>query len=308
MSDLLDLSIKISDTQETIRMIEKGLADFPGDQGMTASLHSLLRRAESLEAEFIRESNRKQVDVCSYRIFPDNPRPQSILEVGTALADFQRWFSTLYDAIKTGPKKIAKLAAETLSESRLDFGFTYTGSVGVVMTIPSERALFGTPLQTAMLKSVELLGTTDRETLHQFSRELGAATIRALYTWLKDHADSGSGADLAWVSGEKVLAEVRANHSQLRALGTMISETSEVKEEEFEIIGWMVGADTTSRTFHMAFHEGEEIRGSLSDSIGEDFTIEIPTQYQALIQKHSSTKYTTDQETVRYILLGLKRL
>ncbi|HWR72899.1 MAG TPA: hypothetical protein VN604_06995 [Nitrospirota bacterium] len=307
MKNLLDIIQKISSTQDAIRKTQDLLRQFPKDYTIMANLESLIRRASALEDSFLHRAHQEHMDVCTYRMIADDNGNYPILSLGSALSDLQRWFSTVYDSLKNGPKQRARLAPEVLKFTTLNFAFTFTGSVGVAMTIPSERMLFDNDLQRAMHKTVEMLKAESSDQIHYFAQELGAASVRSLYNWVSDHIKTGVGAEIRWLRDLEILTDITIDHLHLSNLGKAIEETSDTKEEILELTGDLVGADIQRHTFHMAFEEANEIRGTMSENIGIEYTVELPKRYIANISKSSYVNYATEEEYIRYHLLNLKK-
>ncbi len=306
MSTLLDTIEKLQSTQEAIRRTKELLAKHPRDYGMLANITSLEKRALSLEEDFLAEASTEHLDICTYRMFADERKTYPILAVGSALSDLQRWFSTVYDALKHGPKRRAKLAPETVQQSTLDFAFAFTGSIGVAMTIPSERLLFDNDLQRAIQKVVEMAGADSSEKIYHFAKEVGAASVSAMYRWVSDHVASGTGAEIKWMRNQAEVVAGTFEKHQLADLGRAIEQTSEETEETLNVVGDLVGADINRHTFHLVFEEAEEIRGTMAESIGLEYTVELPRRYMAVIRKISFVNYAKDEEYVKYHLLELK--
>jgi len=307
MNNLADIIIKISDTQAAIREVESAMALSPTRSALQLSYNSLMKRHEILEAKFIKYASDDHLDVCSYRVFSEADNIYPIFAFGSALRDFQKWFSSIYDALKTGPKQRARLSADIIAESSLNLAFTYPGSIGIAMTIPSERMLFENDLQRAMVKSTEMLRAINSDQVHQFVQELGAASIRSLYLWVTDHVNANLGVDIQWITKESSVAKISAGVERMRALKQAIEETSDIEETVFETRGWLVGADTQKHTFHMVFVGADEMRGKMSESIGDSYTVELPQQYIAKIRKTAFINYATDEEKVTYFIESLRR-
>ncbi len=306
MNALLDIVQKLTDTQAAIRKTEELLRECAGDRVILANLESLTKRASKLEDEFLVASHHAHLDVCTYRMFAEEAVDYPILAVGTALSDLQRWFSIIYDALKNGPKKRAKLPPDVVQESTLNFAFSFTGSLGVALTIPSERMLFENDLQRAMQKTIEMLRADSSDQVLYFAKELGRASIHAFYRWIDDHVKAGTGADLKWLRERQEVASIRVGHAHMANLEKAIEVMSDTEERMIELTGLLVGADTLRHTFHMVFEEADEIRGTMSESIGKEYTVELPKQYFAQIRKSSFTNYATEQESIRYHLIALR--
>lgn len=306
MNALLDIVQKLQETQEAIRKTKELVVRFPNDYGLLSNLESLGKRASTLEELFIAEANIENLDICTYRMFTEKRKTYPILSVGSAISDLQRWFSIVYDAFKSGPKKKAKLTSEIIQQSSLDFAFTYTGSVGIAMTIPSERLLFDNDLQLTIKKTIEMANAESSDQIHFFAKEVGTASIRAMYHWVKDHTDAETGAEIKWIRDQKEFVSALFEPQHLADLGRAIEETSDETEEVVEVTGNLVGADINKHTFHLVFDEADEIRGTMAKTIGLQYTVELPKKYTAVIRKTSYINYATDEEYIKYYLLELK--
>lgn len=308
MSNLLDIAHKISETQDAIRKAEDVLKEFPNDSSLLATLDSLAKRASELEVSYLSQANRDHLDVCSYRIFAEDVVNYPIISIGSALRDFQRLFSTIYDALVNGAKRRARLTPETVALSTLSYGFSFSGSVGVALTIPSERMLVDNNLQAAMQRMVEMIKAESSDQVHFHTTELGSASVRALYQWADDHVKGGVGAEVRWIHQNQEFASIKVDAERLKNLERAILETSDEEETTFTLEGILVGADTKTHSFHMVFEEAEEIRGLMSENIGEEYTVELPKAYKAKIRKTASINYATEKESASYYLLALERI
>jgi hypothetical protein len=305
MSILLDIVQKLQDTQDAVRKARGVAARYPADRAVLVNLESLERRALSLEQTFLAEAHTDQLDVCTYRMFAEDRHTYPILAVGSALGDLQRWFSTVYDALRNGPKVRAKLAPEILQQSTLNFAFAFTGSVGVAMTVPSERMLVDNDLERAMRKTIEMGRAESSDQIHYFAREVGPASVRAMYRWVSDHTDSGTGADIRWLRDQSEVVSALFEPRHLANLGRAIEETSDTEETTLELVGDLVGADIHRHTFHLVFEDADEIRGTMAESIGIEYTVELPRRYRAVLRKSSFVNYATEEEFIKYHLLEL---
>lgn len=306
MSLILDLIEKISDIEEGIRKNQELFAEFPESLAIAQNLRSLEKRKESLELRFREVSSKEHLDVFEYRMISEIG--YSALSVGNTLTTFQRWFAVVFDALKNGPKRRARLSPETTLQAELSFGYSFSGSLGLTFTIPSERTLFENDLQLAIAKAFEMARSNSSDQIAYFSRELGPAVIRALKDWAQSQIDGGFAVTARWFRGDEVTHSFECSQSQLRELALAISETSDELEEEIIVRGDLVGADTVNKKFHFNPLEGPDIRGSMSDTIGGRMVLELPRRYEAIIRTLTFINYATDEETVRYHLVDLKKV
>ncbi len=143
MSALLDIRDKLRDTHAAIARAEVELSVNRDDEGLGLMLESLVQRQRSLESAFLEAAYRDQVEVCSYRLIKEQDGNFPIAALGDTLKNFQTWLTTIFDAIRTGPKEKARPSADIIQQTTLDFGYGFAGSLGLVFTIPNERLLIG---------------------------------------------------------------------------------------------------------------------------------------------------------------------
>lgn len=306
MSRMLETEEKLRDTQAAIAHLESAIAEAGNSFALELMAGSLRKRRDVLEEQFLASTNEVGVDVCSYRLFGDGERPK-VAGVASALLDFQTLFSVTVDAMKNGPKQTSKVAAEIISQTAFDFAYSFSGSVGIVFSVPNNRLLFGdADLDAGINVLFEMFKARTAADLSAFARHLGPAPIRLLYRWVSDHLAWGLGAEIEWRRGHEVRSTVLAQLPDFRRLRAELDAAGEERTEEIRLIGELVGADTHRKSFHMLFPGGGEVRGSFSDAIREDQTVELPHRYLATIRVTRQLKYSTDREEESYFLLRLE--
>lgn len=183
MNDLLDTIEKLQDTQAAIRRAEKAVLEHPEMPSVALSLKSLRKRQQSLEALFSSLADDQWFDVCSYKLLPEKEGRPTLPSLTNTLGDFQTLFTLVYDTIKNGPKQRGRASAEATAATTFGFGYSFTGSVGFVLTLPNERLLTDeTDLDRAMSTVFEMARAQSPQDVAKFAKELGAAPIRTMYT------------------------------------------------------------------------------------------------------------------------------
>jgi hypothetical protein len=144
----------------------------------------------------------------------------------------------------------------------------------------------------------------------EYSKRLGPASIRALYKWAYDHADSGLGVDLQWRRKQQIRAQLFEQKPEFQKLHETIGFTSEENITEETVYANLVGADIERQSFHLKLDGGEEIRGRLSEAlvIGEKQPVELPRRYKVTIKKTQRIRYSTEEEDISYQLLSLEQV
>jgi hypothetical protein len=308
MSDLLDIQEKLQDTAAMLAQLERDLARHPDAFGVQLNIMSLEKRKRKLETELSAATAAMGLEVCSYRIMPEQARVKLAGVTGT-LGDYQSLVSSFYNAIKNGAKHTAKLGAEVAAQTAFDFAYAFTGSVGFVFTVPNETTLFDNTVMDESIRLIFEVAKAQRpEDILAFARRLGPAPIRALYKWADDHVKASFSADIEWRRGEVVRQKVLIQWLEFERLRQAISETSDESSEEFTLGGLLVGTDVTKRTFHFQPDDGSDVRGKSGEVISPSHPVEVPKRYEAALRKTTKIHYSTEQEDVSYELLKLEAI
>jgi hypothetical protein len=306
MTALLEIQEKLLDTSATLSRLERLLVSHPHSEAVLGNLRAIQNKQRILEDAFLEEANKVEVDVCTYRLIPDNNRA-NISSLARILDGFQSAFSLAYEALKEGPKKKSTLNQESREHTSLGFAYSFSGSVGIVMTLPNERLLLGeTYVDEAMRLVLQMAQSTTSQEIAGFAKKLGAPPVRALYKWAAEHTHSKFSADIEWRRKEQIRSHLFIQQPQLEQLRKAIEQTSEEKEVVEEVSGDLVGADVTRKSFHLKTPGRGEIRGTFADAISTEQTVELPKSYVATIRKRTRIVYSTEQEQESYFLLRLK--
>ncbi len=306
MSKLLETIEKLRDTEAAIKRLERTAAQHPELPSVTASLRSLYKRQRDLEVAFSTQTDEEWLDVCRYRILPEREESLTLPSLTSALGDFQALFTLVYDTMKNGPKERGRASADAAAATTFGFAYSFTGSVGFVLTLPNERLLMNeTDLDRAMSTVFDMAKAETPEEIAGFAKELGAAPIRTMYRWVSDHVRSGLNVDINWQREEEPRANLFIQVPELENLQQAIDATSDEVEEILVITGQVVGLDVRNHSFHIELEDESEIKGKMSEGVGFEHTVEVPNRYTAHIRKTTKINYATDQDIVSYYLLSL---
>jgi hypothetical protein len=307
MDDLLETIEKLQDTQAAIRRAERAAAEYPDLPSVALSLRSLQERHQALESAFSSLADEQWFDICSYKVLPEKDGRVTLPSLTSSLGDFQALFTLVYDTIKNGPKQRGRASPEATAATTFAFGYSFTGSVGFVLTLPNERLLVDeTDLDRAMHTVFEMARAESSDQIAVFAKELGAAPIRTMYKWATDHVRSGLSVDIDWRREEQVKSKLFIQVPELENLQHAIAATSDEVEETLTVTGLLVGAHVHTHSFHMELEDGSEIRGKMAEGIGSEYTVELPRRYTAHILKTTQINYATEEDIVTYYLLSLR--
>lgn len=306
MSELLELQRKLQDTTATITELERRIVQRPQSRGLRLSLESLVKRREDLQADFDELADHESLDVCTYRLFQETDDGLSLGGYSGALSEFQKSFSSLYDAIISGPRKRTRLSPDVVQATRFRFGYAYAGSVGVVLTINRQRMLIDIgPLTETITTFFSLAEAPTREDIREIGRRLGPAPLRSIFRWADVHVADGIGADIRWRHGEQTTS-LLLQRDEMQRLRDEIGATSEEEHEEFTLTGTLSGASMETKRFDFRPDNGDTIRGHFTDAINAEHEVRIPdVRYQATVEKVTTVNYSSEEEKVVWKLLRL---
>lgn len=309
MNAILDIQTKLQETHGEFASISKIVAKDPSNLALQAIARSLGKRQENLERAFQEAAMQNQWDVCSYRLIKSDDARFPIVAVGNALRNFQGWFSTVVDALKTGPKMKAKVPADIAEQTTLDFGYSFAGSLGMAFTVPNEHQLFGdTKIEEALRWMEHMVQAKEPAQLVEIAKTCGVASIRKMYAWAETHAKYGASVDVNWHHRKEVKSHFFVQSREAQFLCDMIEATSDETSEEVSTIGLLVGADVSHREFHMTFPHADEVRGKFGPEINVETELTLNKTYQVRLRKKSIATYSTDTEKVTWELLSFKAL
>lgn len=303
MSALASIAKSIQETNAQLATLQRELASHPHERSLLVNIRALEKRVRMLEARFEELAKNQYLDICDYRLIAAIPDRYPIAAVGTALSTFQNMVTVFFDAIKTGPKTRARVAADVAELASMNLGYTYAGSLGFTLTVPNERLLLvGSDLDLAIERAFQVINATEIDDIAALAREVGVASIRSAYGWAKHHARFQMSADIEWKRGSEVRNRTTAHSEQLARLADLIEKTSEVTQEQVTLVGTLVGVDTHLGTFHFEPETGESIRGRLAETFGVENPVRIPSVVTVELSKRTKVHYSIEKEEITWEL------
>jgi hypothetical protein len=305
MSVLARIQEELRDIGACIAHTEAALAGAPTSNSALLTLQSLEKRQRVLEEQFLTAASEMELDVCSYRVFSEEERPQ-IAGLASVLADFQKLFSVTYAAIREKkPRERSRIKALTAAQTSFGFAYSFAGSVGFVLTLPNDQSsLYDTDLDETMRIVFSMARTPRPDAIVEYARQYGPAPIRALYKWADHHVEYSSGVGIEWRRLHDIRSELLIQRPELAQLRDAIALTSDVRSTRIEVAGELVGIDVQRRTFHLKTDQ-RDYTGALSDAI--TLAVEVPQRYQAVLEERVVTKFSTDEESTIFVLETLSR-
>lgn len=279
MSKLAQLQKDLQSASAAVAHAERVLSQHPNVPSVLATLRTIQARRASLEEQFFAAADEAGLDVCGYRIEHEGSTA-TISGLTAVLGTFQRIFTTVYNALENGPKKTAKVSAESVGATSLGFAYSFPGSVGVMMTLANDRMLFESKLDDAMKKTMELISADDPLHIQELTDVVGLPAVRLAHEWAQENVKAGFGADIVWQRDDVIKSELRVQVPQIAALESVIRNMS--AKEEIVLVGELLDVSVSEHTFRMKVRD-KIINGTFDAAISASKPAQLPKTYQATV-------------------------
>ncbi len=308
MSDYAFYLNRARESAGLVSQLEAALSRDPADRGLRVTLRSAVRMAERTERELYDVAHAEQVDLVRYRLVRQVMEAFGVHSVSKSLELFQETVSYVYAAVTGQPRVRANLSKADKRDSELLFGYSYAGSLGVVLLAPSQRGLFVTKFDDVVKTINEVFDISNNDELRDAARKIGPAAVRKIYEWSEANYDAGYDLDLRWTNANAVESGRYLETRQFGRLTELISATSDVEETRARITGTLVGFDSVYRTFHLVEPDGESFKGQLTLDFPQRRETIVNKTYEATILSEVVTKFSTGEQTTKHRLAELRQI
>lgn len=305
MSGFDALLNRLREAQANVAEMQMAARATPNDTYVLANLQSVQRFVRNIESEWEQSCLVNQIEVCRYRLVRNEANRFSVSSFTRSLLDFQELFTQVADAVENGPKKVAKVAADIRRKATFDFGFTYPGSLGVVLFSESERSLFGGALDKAVDAFMQVIQVQDEFQVRDLARELGDAVVKRAFDWASVNGDANLSIDINWATLNGTKKGAFIDVAQQKRLVEIISKASDTELTNFKVVGALVGIDLKTEKFRFVVRDGADIAGTLAASLPRHSQWAVNTNYVAQIEMESVTNLATLQTKKDYRLKAL---
>lgn len=306
MNRLSAIQVSLREISEGIARFERALAANPTSDSLLLGLRSLEKYKDKYAREFAIVAADFGTDICRYRMFRENRR-ESLTSALAVCIEFQRLYSLVYKALKTGqPVGSAQVGDEIAKETELGLAYSFNGSIGFALTLPNETVIVEPRVDQAMRLVFEMVGATEQAAVAEYKRKLGQAPMRALYDWSSLHADNELGADISWHRRTESKAHVLLDDVHLGKLAKLLTQRMPPEEETFEVpLCTLTAINTTRRTFSLTIPYIPPISGALHAAVDRDHTVEVPADYSATLKRITERSLGAENDSETYLLLRL---
>jgi hypothetical protein len=196
MSGLNSLLERLRKAYASVAEIEQVARRLPNDEYVLANLTSLKCDIDDLEGQWREFARSEQKEVCRYRLIPTTQMNYALSHVTRSLLDFQGLFSQIYDSLVRGPRSRIRLSEEIIEDTRFEFGFSYPGSLGIVLMVQGAPGLLEDKYDSAIDALMQISEVENEDSVRDMSRTLGGAVVKRAFDWSKINLSAGYTVDI----------------------------------------------------------------------------------------------------------------
>lgn len=280
---------------DAVAKLEAELQRQPDNRALQVNLVSQRRLAERAKEELDHLAALNVIEVCEYRLVPEEGGGYSLGHVAESLLKYQLLFSQIYDSVKSGPKKRAVFGREAEKESALEFGYTFSGSLGVVLLAKSDRDFFSGSLDKPIEALYQILDINNKDDVRDIANHLGRAVVTRVHGWSVANIQGGFSTDVYWKRSDGRQLSQFVDRRRMELIVGFIEAASDTVTTPIEVTGMLVGANIVSRTFHLVVPSGDAYMGRISDEIDLDEGPTLGKLYNAKIDISETFYYATER-------------
>lgn len=270
MSALLHLKERIDETAELIVRYESALAEPGARSSLAVSLRSLHKLQQRLEEQFLAVAAEQEIEIYKYRVIPENRA--TIVGISESWSSFQRFFSSVYQGVSE--KKNARANVQEFG-----FAYTFTGSIGVALTLPLKDGLFEDPHIVEATEAVlDISESVDQRSVDEVAKRLGPEVIRSMHHWIDTLVQHNYGVGITWRDRSVVVDPKKLHSLQGRVISSTTSST-------IKVVGRLELVDAAKKRFRLVADGGEKYEGKFGEAISDEHAASVPYRYSATIRR-----------------------
>jgi hypothetical protein len=305
MSEIASVVERTRKAFATVSRLEEAITRAPLDRALQLNLSAMRKMAAQAEQQLLNLSERQQVEVCNYRLVPTSDENYGLPYVSESMLEYQNLFSQIYDAKKNGKKTNAVINKEVLQESILEFGYSYSGSLGIVLLRQGSRDLFAGKFDEAIDALYDVMDIKDQHDVRDVAQNLGLAVVKRIHDWSEANYKGGFAADVRWTRSDGRQLGRMVERDRMASIVSIIATTSDKTIEEKPVFGLLVGIDLKAGTFHFVVPDGQDYRGTLGSDFPRDQVVRVGKSYLARIEETTVTKYAMQRIEHTHVLKKL---
>jgi hypothetical protein len=309
-SRLRGLRRRLADLDEALQGQQKILRNNPESFAFKLSCESLLQiqgRLQSELVELVRYRNHETVKFALQGAeFADSSA--SLRYIGTFILRLQKLYTSLAQAITTGPTQRGPVPQIIQSATNLRLATVFSSSFGMEMFVPSDFDMLGHSVASEALDALfQLLkSTSDEDTLKQRAGEYGSRSTNHLAHLAKALRSADAILKVDWTDYSGTKHEWISNQAATDIVIAYYTYTTASRSELKVLDGRLVGASLLRNRFELLLQDGTSIEGKFIAGLAPAITRAFGTICRATVDETEVRDQATQQSRLYYSLIVLE--
>lgn len=267
---------RLAELDEALQGQQMILRDNPDSFAFQLACESLLLNQQRLQAELIQLVCNRSHEQISLALSGQNfvNHSASLGYLGIFLIRLQKLYSSIGQAIRTGPTLRGPIAADIRSATDLRLSNIYPSSFGMKMFVPSEFDLMGNSVASDSLDALfQLLQSSiEEDRFMRLSGELGRRTFGHLRHVASTLQDAQATLTINWIDYTGTRHNWESTPETNRKIIEQLDKIKETRSEEKRLKGRLVGASLLRNRFELLLPERTIIDGKFVSGLGPEIT------------------------------------
>lgn len=308
MSRLADLLEGIAEAEALAADLRLAIESDPADSTVPVNLEAVSRRRSDLERQLAAILAHVQMDLLRYQVEQFDGSDAPAIAACESIVRFQTLLTTVFDAVRSGPKRLYQPAAENVRLSALHFARAPAGSA-VHLVIANDRLLaMESDLDVALELTFELFAARAKTLIRDIAARAGIAAVAAAHGWAGIAVTHGLTTTIGWRKRNSERRSVTLSHSEAllfrTAIEAVVDEASQPRTCECELLS----LDEQARTFRLLLADKSLVSGQIADTFPFGGRWTLRHGYVADLLRASRVSYTSGEESIAWWLRGLAPL
>lgn len=309
MSDIQVLFERLNGIEATIAQATRADGE-PLSDGAKVMLESLERRRDELREMTEELAAERLIDVFDYRVIPGLENRFPIKEVGQTLSRWQDVLTAFFAAVRENKPRIrATFTKEIEDASTLNWAYSYSGSLGIVMYVPNDQLLATeSDLDIAVNAIMELVNTETVADVKRIADRFGKAAVKSFFDWSKTQTDADLSADIKWKRGKDIKVSRLVQPLELEIVQGIIKIADKRNDTIDAYDGVLVALNVKGQgSFKMSFADPElaDVSGKFDAHFNWQKPHRVPARYTATLRKIVHTSLWSNEEKTDWELIEL---
>jgi hypothetical protein len=231
----------------------------------------------------------------------------SIDHLGIFFRRLQKLYSSIAQAIHSGPTLAGPIAGEIRGATELQLAGVFPSSFGMIMVVPSQPDLAGRSLASDSLEALFKVFVTkdDEEAIMGISGELGPRASSHLRHLARELSRSNATLRLSWATNKGDRRNSLIRPTDALAIVESLEKIVQTSSEKIILSGILAGASLFRGRFELMSDDLGLIEGTIVPGLAESVKDAFATRCEATVNRTIVLDRATGEQRIFYVLTSI---